>query len=128
MIYPTINVLSALDLTKAGSKGEFIDPNKYYPVIWGNQRYVIAIKDYYLGGRYKDGAPYPAALASYLKIYDPAKYDKNFEGLGYTNKNWIALGKPFTTSETAQQVDNITKKTQSIKNNFQTQTQLNNLF
>lgn len=116
MVYPTINVLSILE------KGTNVDPNKYYPVIWGNQRYVINTKDYYLP------FPWPNSLASYLKIYDPAKYDKNFEGFGYLNKNWIALGKPFTTSETAQQVDNITKKTQSIKNNFQTQTQLNNLF
>lgn len=117
MVYPRTNTIVNIEQNKQ------LDPNKYYPVIWGNQRYVVTVKDF---TTYEESNPAP--LVTFLKIYDPAKYDGKFEGLGYTNKNWIALGKPFTTSETAQQTNNVTKKTQSVKNNFQTQAQLNNLF
>lgn len=109
-------------------------PDKLWPVIWGNQRYVILVKDYPPG---KIIPPKPRPF--YLTSYDPVKHKiKDFvfvkspsggnsmEFFLINNQEWKNLGLPYTTETGANEINKSTEKIQSTQKQFADQTKINN--
>lgn len=114
MLYPTI-------LTIIDTRSKTPDPQNYYPVIWGDKRFVIKVKDNteYISSNHK-------SKASFLVPYDPNKHRDKLEGNSGNNKQWISLGETTKTNNTAEKTNTETSKTIAQKNTLQLQTKINN--
>ena len=116
MNYPVINFKSnnKIELNKIKTPEE-----KYWPVIWGNKRFVITVKNYIT---YITDNPQPAGL--YLVPYDPSKHDNNFISNSNFDTEWVALGQTSLPTSSAEKINSETVKTAVQKQTKQFQTKL----
>jgi hypothetical protein len=92
---------------------------KYWPVVWGDKRFVITVKN---SINYDKNNPQPLGL--YLIPYNPSKHDSNFVPKSNFNKDWVLLGQTSIPVESAEKINSETIKQSNEKNNLKTQTKI----
>lgn len=113
MLYPKILTITFRNAEKTPN------PQNYYPVIWGDKRFVITVKN-----NTEHENTNNKSRASFLIPYDPAKHDGKFEENTDNNKRWKALGQTAIITASAEKVNSETAKQSVNKNILQSQTKI----